>query len=71
MTVPPAVVQQMKATGLVAAPAAEVAGLPAATMVSGSGTGREQPQQLQNKAAQDVAKAMEQGAAARQDAIGT
>ncbi len=64
------VVKQMKATGLVAAPAAEAAGLPAAPAMSGSGTPREQSQQLQNKVAQDVAKALEQGAAARQDAIG-
>jgi hypothetical protein len=64
------VVKQMKATGLVAAPAVEAAGLPAAPTMSGSGALREQSQQLQNKVAQDVAKALEQGAAARQDAIG-
>jgi hypothetical protein len=64
------VVKQMKATRLVAAPAADAAGLPAAPMMSGSGALREQSQQLQSKVAQDVAKALEQGAAARRDAIG-
>jgi hypothetical protein len=63
------VVKQMKATGLVAAPAAEAAGLPAAPMTPGSGALREQSQQLQNKVASDVAKAMAQGAAARADAL--
>lgn len=63
------VVKQMKAVGQMGSPAAAAAGLPATPVMSGSDTPREQSQQLQNKVAQDVAKAMAQGAAARQDAI--
>jgi hypothetical protein len=63
------VVKQMKATGLVAAPAAQAAGLPAAPMTPGSGALREQSQQLQGKVTSDVAKALEQGAAARRDSV--
>ena len=63
------IVKQMKAVGHAGAPAAAVAGQPAEPALSGSGTLSDQSQQLQRKVANDVAKAMEQGASARQDAI--
>ena len=55
-------VKQLKAVGHVAAP---VAGAPAAPAMSGSGTVRDQAVQLENKVANDVVKAMQQGAASR------
>ncbi len=58
-------VKQLKAVGQRAAPAAAEAGVPAVPQLSGSGTVRQQTQQLQNKVADDVAKAMSQGADAR------
>ena len=60
-------VKQLKAVGHVATPVAADAGVPALPQMSGSGTVREQTQQLQNKVADDVAKAMSQGAAARKE----
>jgi hypothetical protein len=60
-------VKQLKAVGRTGAAAASEAGVPAAPQMSGSGTVREQTHQLENKVAKDVAKAMEQGAAARKD----
>ena len=59
-------VKQLKAVGQVAAPEASSAGVPLAPSMAGSGTVREQAQQLQNKVAADAVKALEQGAAARQ-----
>ena len=58
-------VKQMRAIGTVGASAAAAAGVapPAA-----SGNVREQSQQLQRKIADDTARALEQGAAARRDA---
>jgi hypothetical protein len=56
--------KQLKAVG--ASPAAQ-AGVPAAPALSGSGTLREQSQQLQKQVASDVTKALEQGAAARSE----
>jgi hypothetical protein len=60
-------VKQLKAVGHGTAPAVAEAGVPAMPQMSGSGTVREQTQQLQNKVADDVAKAMSQGAAARKE----
>ena len=56
-------VRQMKAIGHVGAVATTGAGVPAVPAMSGSGTVREQAKQLENKVADDVAKAMAQGAA--------
>jgi hypothetical protein len=62
------VVKQLKAVGHTGAPASTVdASVPAVPQMSGSGTVRQQAQQLENKVANDVVKAMNQGAAARQD----
>jgi hypothetical protein len=60
-------VKQLTAVGHVAAtstPQPDVAQVPA---MSGSGTVNEQAVQLENKVANDVVKAMNQGAQARQD----
>jgi hypothetical protein len=60
-------VKQLKAVGHVAsAPAAE-AGLPQVPAMSGSGAINEQAVQLENKVANDIVKAMNQGAQARKD----
>ena len=58
--------KQMKAVGQPGAKSA--APDVAVPQMSGSGTVREQAAQLQNKVAEDVAKAMSQGAARRDDA---
>ena len=61
-------VKQLRAVGHVSDPsaaAASQAGV-AAPQMSGSGTVRDQAQQLQNKVANDAIKAMNQGAEARQ-----
>ena len=60
-------VKQLKAVGKTGAPAATSADVPAAAQMSGSGTIREQSRELQNKVANDVTKALNQGAAARQE----
>ena len=60
-------VKQLKAVGHVATPVAAEAGVPALPQMSGSGTVREQAQQLQDKLANDAAKAISQGAAAREN----
>ena len=62
------VVKQLKAVGHVGGSmaASHEAGA-VAPQLSGSGTVREQTQQLQDKVADDVAKALSQGAAARKD----
>ena len=62
-------VRQLKAVGHVGgAPASTTAaGVPPVPQMSGSGTVREQAVQLENKVANDVVKAMNQGAAARAD----
>ena len=59
-------VQQLKAVGHVGGSAAVGAGVPPVPQMSGSGTVREQAQTLENKVANDVVKAMNQGAQARQ-----
>ena len=56
-------VRQMKAIGHVGAGASAQAGLPDAPAMSGSGTVGEQARQLESKVADDVAKALAQGAA--------
>ena len=60
------VVKQLKAVGRVGAqpPSADATGVPLAPAMSGSGNVREQAAQLQNQVADDVAKALNQGAAA-------
>jgi hypothetical protein len=61
-------VRQLKAVGHVGqAPASTTAGVAPVPQMSGSGTVREQAVQLENKVANDVVKAMNQGAAARAD----
>jgi hypothetical protein len=60
-------VKQLRAVGGAGAAPAAQAGLPAAPALSGSGTVREQSQQLQKQVAGDVTKALEQGAAARSE----
>jgi hypothetical protein len=60
-------VNQLKAVGHVAAPATGTAGVSAPPAMSGSGTVREQAVQLENKVANDVVKAMQQGAASRKE----
>ena len=64
-------VKQLKSVGAGAPPHASVgasqAGSAVSPQMSGSGTVRAQTQQLQNKVADDVAKAMSQGAASRQE----
>lgn len=60
-------VKQLKAVGRGASPVVVESGVPAMPQMSGSGTAREQTQQLQNQVADDVAKAMSQGAAARRE----
>jgi len=59
-------VKQLRAVGHGAAVVAEP-GVPPVPQLSGSGTVREQTRQLQNKVADDVAKAMSQAASARRD----
>ena len=65
-------VRQLNAVGHVGAGAASAVstsdGAPAVPAMSGSGTVREQAVQLQNKVAADAIKAMNDGAAARNDA---
>ena len=56
-------VKQMKAIGHVGAGSTAQAGIPDVPAMSGSGTVGEQAKQLENKVADDVAKAMAQGAA--------
>jgi hypothetical protein len=61
-------VKQLKAVGHVGGPGASAAaGLPPVPQMSGSGTVRQQAQQLENKVANDVVRAMNQGAEARKD----
>jgi ABC-type phosphate transport system substrate-binding protein len=60
-------VKQLKAVGQTGASAAAQAGLPATPSLAGSGTVREQAQQLQNKVANDAINAMQQGATARKE----
>jgi hypothetical protein len=60
-------VKQLKAVGHVAAAPAAEAGLPPVPAMSGSGTVNEQAVQLENKVANDIVKAMNQGAQARKD----
>ena len=60
-------VRQLKAVAAGAAPHDPQAVGVAVPQMSGSGTVRAQTQQLQNKVADDVAKAMSQGAAARKE----
>ena len=59
--------RQLKALGHAGAASTPNADLPAAPQMSGRGSVREQARQLEDKVANDVAKAMAQGAAARQD----
>ncbi len=61
-------VKQLKAVGQTgrAGAASEAVGV-AVPQMSGSGTVRQQAQQLQNKVANDAVNAMNQGAAARKD----
>jgi hypothetical protein len=62
------VVNQLKAVGHVGTHAAAATpGVPAPPTMSGSGTVREQAVQLENKVANDVVKAMQQGAASRKE----
>ena len=56
-------VRQMKAVGHVGAGSTAQAGMLGVPAMSGSGTVGEQAKQLENKVADDVAKAMAQGAA--------
>lgn len=56
-------VRQMKAIGHVGAGTTTQAGLPDAPAIAGSGTVSQQAKQLENKVADDVAKALAQGAA--------
>ncbi len=58
-------VKQLKAVGKTGSPAS--ADAPAVPQMSGSGTIRDQSRELQNKVANDAIKAMNQGAAARQE----
>ncbi|MEP7102423.1 MAG: hypothetical protein ABI781_18070 [Burkholderiales bacterium] len=61
-------VKQLKAVGKTGAPpAASQADLPAVPQMSGSGTVADQSRELQKRVADDVAKAMNQGAAARKE----
>lgn len=60
-------VKQLKAIGKTGAPAATSADAPAAPQMSGSGTIRDQSRELQNRVANDAVKALNQGAAARQE----
>ena len=60
------VVKQLHAVGHVGSSAAAAAGVPAVPQMSGSGTVREQAQTLENQVANDAVKALNQGAAARQ-----
>ena len=61
-------VKQLKAVGRTDAPSAAVpAALPAVPQMSGSGTVADQSRELQKRVADDVAKAMKQGAEARKD----
>jgi hypothetical protein len=61
-------VKQLKAVGHTGtAPASAEAGVPVVPQMSGSGTVRQQAQQLENKVANDVAKAMNQGAEQRRE----
>jgi hypothetical protein len=60
-------VRQMRALGHVDAPAATAgAGLPAMPQMAASGTVRQRAAGLEGQVANDVAKALNQGAAARQ-----
>ena len=60
-------IRQLKAVGHVGGTSStNESGVPAVPQMSGSGTVREQAVQLENKVANDVAKALNQGAAARQ-----
>jgi hypothetical protein len=63
--------KQLKAVGHAAQPtpaaAAANADVPPAPMMSGSGTVREQTVGLENKVANDIAKAVSAGAAAREE----
>jgi len=61
------VVKQLKAVGHVGTTASATADVPAVPAMSGSGTVREQAVQLENKVADDVVKAMQQGAAAHKE----
>ena len=60
-------VKQLKAVGHASAAATTEAGVPAPPSMSGSGTVRQQAVQLENKVADDVVKAMNQGAEARKE----
>ena len=60
-------VKQLRAVGRVGGTPTSTAAGAAVPALSGSGTVREQTQQLRNKVADDVAKAMGQAAAARKD----
>jgi hypothetical protein len=60
-------VKQLKAVGHVSAAATTEGGVPVAPSMSGSGAVRQQAVQLENKVANDVVKAMNQGAEARKE----
>ena len=60
-------VKQLKAVGKGGSPVAASVDTPAVPQMSGSGTIRDQSRELQNKVANDVNKAMNQGAQARKD----
>jgi hypothetical protein len=61
-------VRQLKAVGAVGPAVTTDAGVPNVPQMAGSGTVRERAVQLQQRAADDVAKALSEGAAARRDA---
>ena len=60
-------VKQLKAVGHVGAASPANADVPAVPQMSGSGTVRQQARQLENKVADDVVKAMNQGAESRKE----
>ena len=61
-------VKQLKSVGRAGTPAAATqSDLPAVPQMSGSGSVADQSRELQRKVADDVAKAMKQGADARKD----
>ena len=62
-------VRQLKAVGAVGGPAVTTdAGVPNVPQMAGSGNVRERAVQLQQRTAEDVAKALSEGAAARREA---
>jgi hypothetical protein len=61
------VIKQLKAVGHVGTASSATADVPAVPAMSGSGTVREQAVHLENKVADDVVKAMQQGATAHKE----